>query len=249
MKLDRFLLISTLTSLVAGCGGHGAYSPSNSTTSSGSSTTYNFVEPKVNSQRNYTNTIVDNKNNNIPDTFVATVSAVNADGSYVIQQQDQSSSSVIVNGISYAVPTETENFNDSGQETSYTYTPSGGVLTTCSVSPHGAGPNYPLAIGDTWSTSYNITCGSDTPINYMQTGSAVDVETVTVPAGTYNTLKLQSTLTWTDANGTSYSKAITDWLDIDTSVLVQEKTTTTPSGTKPVNGYAASTDLVLQSLL
>ena len=75
----------------------------------------------------------------------------------------------------------------------------------------------------------------------------LDVETVTVPAGTYSALKLQSVETWTNAAGTTYTDTITNWRDINTLYSVQETITRVLGGTLPANGDAVSIQTVLQS--
>ena len=87
----------------------------------GSSTSYSFVTPVVNATRAYSETITDNANNIIDVGFSDTVTAVNPDGTYVVLSEDPSHQTVIVDGTDYSIVTETQQFNSSGQETSYTY--------------------------------------------------------------------------------------------------------------------------------
>jgi hypothetical protein len=70
---------------------------------------------------------------------------------------------------------------------------------------------------------------------------------VTVPAGTYSALKLQSTVVFTDSNGTTRSQSLSVWRDVATSESVQEDVTITVSGTAPPAGYAMSRTIVLES--
>jgi hypothetical protein len=102
------LLILPLT----GCGG-------GSGDSSPSGTSYSFVTPPLNSARTYSETIVDNSNNAITLGFIDTVTTVNPDGSYVVLSEDPGHETVIVNGTNYSIVTEAEDFNNSGQESSY----------------------------------------------------------------------------------------------------------------------------------
>ena len=88
----------------------------------GSSTSYSFVTPVVNATRAYSETITDNANNIIDVGFSDTgPTAVNPDGTYVVLSEDPSHQTVIVDGTDYSIVTETQQFNSSGQETSYTY--------------------------------------------------------------------------------------------------------------------------------
>jgi hypothetical protein len=226
------------TVLVAGCGGgDGSAMPM----------AYAFVTPAANSQRSYSRVLVDNSNNTINEAFVDTVTAVNPDGSYMVMQEDPNHNSVTVNGTLYSIPTETLNSNDSGQVTSYTYAAPDGALITCTYNPHAAGPDFPVTIGQTWTLAYTRVCGSNAPISYIQSGTVVDVESMSVAAGTYSALKLQSTITWTDPNGTTFMQTITNWRDVNTMLSVKESVAIAASGTAPVNGYAVTSDTQLQS--
>jgi hypothetical protein len=239
MKFLKDVCVVFILALLTGCGGSGS--------NSGSSTTYSFVTPKVNSQRVYAYTIIDNSNNTINQTTRNTVTAVNADGSFIYVHDVPSGNSATVNGTTYSTPTETINENNLGQELSYSYINSNGNPVTCTATPHGAGPSYPIAVGQTWTLNFVASCGTATPIPYTQTGSVVDVESVTVPAGTFSAVKLQSTETWTDYNGTTRTETITNWRDINTGVVLKRMINTEYSGTALVNGYPVTKTLSLES--
>ena len=239
MKFLKHCSVVMMTALAAGCGSGGS--------NIGSSTTYSFVTPKVNSQQIYAYTTIDNSNNTINQSIRNTVTAVNADGSYVYVHDDPSGNSITINGTTYSTQTESITENNSGQELSYSYTPTNGIPVTCSVAPHGPGPNYPLTVGQAWILNYVVTCGTATPISYTQTGSFVGVESVTVPAGMFSAVKLQSTLTWTGPDGTTRNEAITTWRDLNTEILVKRVTNIEYSGTALVNGYPVTQTTALKS--
>jgi hypothetical protein len=223
-----------------GCGGGGS-----GASSSGRS--YDFLPPPINSVRSYSEAVVDNSNNTIDESYTVTVTALNSDGTYVELSEDPSHNSVLVNGTNYSIPTETQSLNDSGQETSYVYTAAGGGLITCTYDPHGDGPNFPLSVGDTWTLDYTYGCGSGSPVSYSQVGSVVDVESVTVPAGTYSAIKLQSTVTWTDSGGTTRTQTVTNWRDVATLISVKQQISIAYSGILPTTGYAVSREILLQT--
>ena len=229
--------VAVMTCL-GGCSGGGSGS---------SATTYDYAAPQLNSQRTYTRTIVDNAKNTINQTIVDTVTAVNNDGSSVVESEDPTHNFITVDGTNYSVPTEIANENNSGQETSYTETSTDGSALTCTLTPHGAGPGYPAAVGESWSSSWNVSCGNSTPIHYTQTGTIVDTESITVPAGTFTAFKLQSTISWTNAEGTTYTDSRITWRDVHSShAVIEEQDTYVLSGTMPTNGYPATTITVLQ---
>jgi hypothetical protein len=225
---------------LAGCGSGGE-------SSSGSGMTYNFVPPVLNTMRNYTETIVDNSNNVINVGFDDTATVVNPDGSYAVLTEDPTHSSVIVNGTNYSIVTQTGEFDSSGQETSLSYSAPDGSVVLCTFDPHGDGPNFPISLGATWTLEYTYACGSQMPVSYSQNGTVVDLESVSVPAGTFSALKLQSTVSWTDQLGTTRTQTISNWRDVATMVAVKQQITIAYSGTLPASGYPVSREILLQS--
>jgi hypothetical protein len=61
-------------------------------------------------------------------------------------------------------------------------------------------------------------------------------------------LKLQSTLSWTDHQGTMHTQTITNWRDITTMYSVEEEISISYSGVPPAHGYPVSVKNVLQSM-
>jgi hypothetical protein len=225
---------------LSGCGG-------GDEGSSGSTMSYDFVPPALNATRSYAETIIDNSNNVINVGFDVTATAVNPDGSYAELTEDPSQNTVIVNGTNYAIVTQAGEFNSSGQETSLSYTAPDGSLVMCSYEPHGDGPNFPIAVGAAWTLTYDYACGPQTAVSYSQNGTVVDLESVSVPGGTFSALKLQSTVSWTDQLGASRTQSITNWRDVVTMVSVKQQITIAYSGTLPANGYPVSRQILLQS--
>jgi|SRR5665213_809441 len=240
MKLAAITGVVVLSMLIADCGGGGS-------DATAAPVTYDFPAPQANSERIYSRVIIDNANNTIDETVDDKVTIVNADGTYVVMEDDPTHTSVTFGGTTYSVLTENVNVNGSGQSTSYSFTAANGNTGTCTYNPHGVGPDFPVTVGTTWSLAYTFACGNNVPVSYMQTGSVVDVETITVPAGTYSTLKLNSTVQWTDANGTTHTQTVSNWRDINTMISVKEVVSIAYSGTMPTNGYPVSSESTLQS--
>jgi len=231
----------TLAVGLVGCGGGGDGS------GSGGATSYAFVPPVLNSTRVYDETVVDNSNNSIAISYMVTVTTLASSGN-IIEQQQSIQSSPTVNGTNYTVPTETVTYNNGGRETGYTYTESDGNPGSCAYAPYEGGVMPPITVGQAWQLNYTRTCNANSPIAYTQSGTVVDVESVTVAAGTYMALKLQSTIVWTDANGTIHTETSTNWLDTATFHSVKQSETFVLSGTAPTEGYAVSREIELQSM-
>ena len=135
-----------------------------------------------------------------------------------------------------------------GQTTSYSYTSSNGTAVTCTYNPHSSGPNFPLSVGETWSMQFTASCNGGTATSYTQNGSVVDVETVTVAAGTFTTVRLQSTVTWTDAHGTTHTETVTNWRDVKTMFAVKQSISYAYGGATPASaGHPISEEIELQS--
>jgi hypothetical protein len=232
--------LTILTGLAA-CGGNG------DTNTPGSGTSYPFVPPIVDSSRVYTETIVDNSNDTIIVGYVVTVTAVAADGVITEEQQSTTGGGNTVNGTDYSIPTETVTYNAFGREIDYTYPESNGSQGSCTYTPYAGGPTPPLTVGQIWQINYTRACSGNPPISYSQQGNVAAVESVAVPAGVFAALKLQSTITWTDLEGTTHMETATNWLDIATFHSVKQSISYQYSGTLPTTGYAVSRQIELQS--
>jgi hypothetical protein len=243
MHATRVVMVVAFAAALASCDG------GSDSSNAGNGTAYGFVTPVMGSQRGYSETIVDNDNNTIDLSYTQAVTAVNADGSYTVVQQDPIHKSVVVDGTTYSIQTQLIDLDNSGQATSYTYADAGADNVICIYTPNGPGPNFPVMIGATWTLDYTFGCGTQAAVSYVQIGTVADVESVTVPAGTFNAIKLQSTITWTDAQGTMRTQTVTNWRDVLTSISVKQSITITYAGTPLTGGYPVSREIVLQSLL
>ena len=249
-SVARWAVLALLLAGLAACGGGSSSGSADSIPSSGSSpsgTSYKFVMPPVSAQRSYGQAVVDSANNTINGiTIKDTVTADNPDGSYVSTEAG-TPTSLVVNGTNYGAAPATITDSSSGQVLTDAFTPSGGTLITCTDNPHGGGPDYPVSIGQTWSMTDTETCSDGASNVFTQTGSVMDLESVTVPAGTFFALKLQSTISWTTAGGTTWTETETNWRDASTGYSVKNVITKTYTGTAPTNGYATSVTTVLLS--
>jgi len=250
-SLGTYLLTTTLmTASLVACGGGGEDDSGTGSSggTGGTGTSYAFVPPVVGSSRVYSETIVDNSNNTIEGlAYMRTVESVAADGTITESQQETTGPSARINGTIYSITTETQTYNSFGRETAYTYTESDGSPGACTYSPREGGAVPPLQVGQTWQLNYTLTCNANPAIDYAQNGSVVDVESVTVPAGTFTALKLQTTTVWTDSAGTTHTQTTTNWMDTATFHSVKESDTFVDSGTIPTNGYAVSRQIELSS--
>jgi hypothetical protein len=183
---------------------------------------YPYVAPVAKSQRVYQETIVDNLNSTIDISFTDTISSVASDGSYVVVQQNTSPDPTMIDGVNWVVPNETIQENNIGQDVGYSFVNSEGKTITCTETPHGPGPEQPLTVGMSWSLTYAINCSGGFNVSYQQNAVIAGVESVTVPAGTFNALKIESVFTWTDPDGATRTEILTNWRDTATSISVKQ---------------------------
>jgi len=224
----------------AACGGGGGGNNSNTTS-------YPFVVPAVGSQRNFSQTTVDNASNTVAETYSDKILAVNSDGTFVAQTFDPSGTVIVVNGVTYSIPTRTTTVDPSGRDLSYTFVQNSGAVS-CVDNPNGAGPTYPVSVGAAWSSTWTLTCNAAAGVAYQQSGTIVDLESVTIPAGTFKALKLQSTVTWTSVSGTTVTETITRWRDSSNGQGVKEVDAFAYSSPPATPAYTVSKTIELVGL-
>lgn len=226
---------------LAACGGGGGG------TSTPPGPTYSFATPTVGEQRTYAVTDTDNSSNTINLTSQQTVTSVNSDGTFDVNIIDPTGTSVIVNGTDYSIIPGAWVEDSSGRDLSVLFSPVSAPSYTCTYNPNGLGPGFPISVGQTWQLSFIETCGGS-GVSYTQTGTVEDVETIAVTAGSFKTVRLSSTVTWTTAAGGNVTETITRWVDSTTGRGVKESANFARTGVLPVSSYLVSQTVELQSV-
>jgi hypothetical protein len=235
--LNRIGVLTVGAALITwtACGGSG---------STGSSTQYNFQTPVPGSQRTYSLQVIDNYQSTINYFYTKTYNSVNPDGSFSSTVACPAGDTV--NGTDYCI--SSSNTEDStGHLLTQALT---NTSTVCTFSPFGEGQPFPLHIGQTWTATWTESCnGSPTASFGLTNGVVVDTESVTVPAGTFNAVKVQYQLVRTPSDPTSATMTMsrTIWLDTQTGKPISETTSYSYSGNLPTNGYATQMTEQLQS--
>jgi hypothetical protein len=249
IKFGISMAALSATLILAACGGGG--SPATTTTDptvtpvstpTQATTSYSFITPALNASHTTAITIVDDSGHVINQAEISTVKAVSADGSFLVHREDPSNTSVSFGGRSYSVQPVDFTQSQSGQTIQSINSK---TLLTCIYSPHGMGPDYPVSLGSTWGNTFTETCGSAAAVMHTFTGSVVGLDTVTVPAGTFSTLKSQSTDTYTDAKGAVHTDTYITWRDITTGGVVKQTIGYAYSGTPQTTGHPVSRVSVL----
>lgn len=224
--------IFSLTLLLTSCGGGG--SGANDSTQ----TQISFKQPPVGTTLTFARQVTDNSNNITNLTFSKTINAVNSDGSFTSTVSGQLSN-IIVNG-SIAVSNIIELQDNTGNLLTETVT-SSNPSSLITYSPKMTIYPYPLYVGKTWNSNWTVSSTSSAGSSVVLTnGVVVGTESITVPAGTFNTIKVQyTTVTTPDLGGSITTNARTCWLATDTSYEVKCENVFSYSITGR-NGYTVS---------
>lgn len=245
--MNRSALYTALFISVAlsACGGGGG---SNSSNASVAMPTYTYVAPQAAAQQVYADTLLDNLNNTVNRTLAVTVTAASA-GGYTATRVDPSHDRVVSGVVDHTFYPTTVNYDAMGRDMNWVVTGASGNPVQCQVTGGQApGAPSPLTAGQAWTAAYAEVCGAGPGLAYTQIGTFVGIESVTVPAGTFNAYKFVSTTTWTE-NGRTTTQSISRWRDAAASAsrVLKSVATFSYSGTAPPQGALVSETQLLQS--
>ena len=241
----RIGAICALGSLLAACGGGGSGDgPATGQPPTGT-TTYTPGTPVVGGTDMFAITSVDDSNNTIVVGFTQQVQSVSGPHSYVLTQADPSNASAIVNGVDYHFDATTQTY-DQGRETALTATSAGGTVQNCTFTLQSGGHPAPWWVGQNFTSAAQESCTPGDIRSISVNGTVAALEQVTVPAGTFSALRLQTTEVWTE-NGQTVTEQITHWVDpAHWFFTVKTLITFTRSGNVPAH-YVTSQTVELQS--
>lgn len=233
--------LAAACALVAGCGGGGGDDTGPPTTQP---TSYPMVKPTVGATSVYTVTSVDDLNTTVVTSYRNQVASVAADGSYAIDRDDPSNSGAAVNGIDYHTYPTVYAFSATGRETSIASASTG---TGCTVAALDAGHAVPWTIGQTFTETDGMTCTQNTDYTLAFTGSVSALESVTVPAGTFNALRMDIAETSATPDGEHVATTITLWVDPQHSFFTIKEVDVTTMTPAPARHYVVTRTTELQS--
>jgi hypothetical protein len=230
--------------LLSACGGGG--STGGAASAGAATTTYRFVPPQAGAHLVYADQSVDTLHNTLNRTATDDVTAVNADGTFAVHEEDPSHNHFVSGAVDQTLyPTDFQ-YNAAGQVTAMTVD-KGTTVTHCTYQGSQGAPAT-LAVGAGWSTQYTETCDGGPGIVYTQTGTFAGIETITIAAGTFSAYKIVSTTTWT-VNGITRTESATRWRDAsggDTRTLKMVRDIAYSGGT-PAAGSLVTASRELQS--
>ncbi len=231
--------------LLSACGGGGSAGGAPAQAAA-TTVTYRFVPPKAGAHLVYADQQADTLNNTLNRTAVDDVTAVNADGTFAVHEEDPSHNRVVSGAVDQTLyPTDFQ-YDAAGQVTAITVD-NGTAVTHCTYQGSQGAPAT-LAVGAGWNTQYTETCNGGAGVTYTQNGTLAGVETITIAAGTFSAYRFVSTTTWT-INGITRTESATRWRDAsggDTRTLKMVRTIAYSGGT-PAAGSLVTASRELQS--
>jgi hypothetical protein len=230
--------------LLGGCGGGG--SSGGAAAQAAATVTYRFVPPQAGAHLVYADQQADTLHNTLNRTATDDVTAVNADGTFAVHEEDPSHNHVVSGAVDQTLyPTDFQ-YDAAGQVTAMTVD-NGTSVTHCTFQGSQGAPAT-LAVGTGWNTQYTETCNGGAGVTFTQNGTLAGIETITLAAGTFSAYKFVSTTTWT-INGITRTESATRWRDAsggDTRTLRMVRTIAYTGGT-PAAGSLVTASRELQS--
>lgn len=244
--LAAILALIAAPILLAACGG-GGVEAKNPEPAAAPVPPYQFKASRAGTHLEYAASLVDNLGNTLNRTVTEDVTALNADGSFTVHEEDPSHDIVHSGVTDQSLYPSDFQYNAAGQPTGWTIAAPAGTVR-CAVSGGTVGAPATLASGSDWNTSYTETCGSGAGVLYTQSGTLAGIESVTVPAGTFQAYKFVATTSRT-VNGVTQIETSTRWRDAagSDSRMVKEAQVFTYSGAAAPAGAPLQQVLQLQS--
>ncbi|WP_198119880.1 hypothetical protein [Massilia rhizosphaerae] len=230
--------------LLSACGGGG--SGGNAPVQAATTVTYRFTPPKAGAHLVYADRLADTLNNTLNRAADDDVTAVNADGTFTVHEEDPSHDRLVSGAVDQTLyPTDFQ-YDAAGHVAAQTID-RGATVSHCTYQG-SAGAPATLAVGAGWNTQYTETCDGGNGVTYTQSGTLAGVETITIAAGTFSAYKFVSTTTWT-FNGITRTESATRWRDAsggDTRTLKMVRSIAYSGGT-PAAGAPLTASRELQS--
>ncbi len=246
MKIHHAAAVVAALSVLGGCGGSDAGDPGDPPVQA---TTYAEVTPPLGSLDSFQTVELDDSGNTVGRGYEERVTAVGADGSYQLTQDDPQNQTVTVDGITYHYDPTVRQYGPTSAnnaQSQYTVTLPGGGTATCVYAVQSGEHARPFYVGQSWTTNYTVTCGTVTTA-YVSTGTVAAVESITVPAGTFTTLKETTSSSWTTAAGQKIVEHSDLWMDPSHGFFTVKRVSTYQrSGNVPLH-YVTQETVELQS--
>lgn len=210
MKPHPIAMLATAL-LLSACGGGGGGGGGES--AAPQPVTYTFVLPTLGQSQTYTMTETNFDKRSATYGYTEAVTQMPGDGTYQ-ETWTPSQSSLFFDGTSRGFDIEKDTYDNKGQETQYGHYYNGSLDLTCNYAYANGGQPATLTQGQAWVNTVTSSCGSaGTPSTYTANATFLGMESVTVPAGTFNAYKFQYVITtlYPQTAGASNTQTTTEW--------------------------------------
>ena len=230
-KMTTLAALAAACASMAACGGNGDSTPP---APPPQQQTFSYVAPALGTTDTWTRVLTDSLGTTVTLQLRQRVTQANADGSEVWTYDDPTGIVEVHDGLTFRTTPQVDDVSPGGSVTDYTNTHVDGTQVTCTYGPATTGTatanagrvtelaarrGESFSIGQTWTSTYAISCVGQTPITYRATASVIGYETVTVPAGTFQAVKETVQLTYDD-NGSASTANTTMWRDPAHSMFI-----------------------------
>lgn len=190
--------------------------------------TFSYVPPALGAIDVWNRTLTDSLGTSVALQLRQRVTQQWPDGSEVWTYDDPTATVQTHDGLTFRTTPQSDDVAADGNVIQYTNTHLDGTQVTCMYGPAttsgtasanvgrvtalAAQRPQSITIGQTWTSTYTISCAGETPVTYRATAAVIGYETVTVPAGTFQAVKETVVLSFTD-NGAASTASTTLWRD------------------------------------
>ncbi|HJV68970.1 hypothetical protein [Ideonella sp.] len=145
------------------------------------------------------------------------VTSVQPDGAYVEEHTVVDYSSE---------PISRNTYDSAGRQLTYEFDWTSSFPDICTYTPAYEAFKYPLHIGKTWTSDVISACSSNNKERLVETRTVEALERITVPAGTFDTLRIRIEASYSDAGtgwppSTPYTSVSTCWWSIQLGRVVK----------------------------
>lgn len=183
-RLMRAAIVVTSMGALVSCGGGDSAAPSSPPPPAPPAITYALPAPVLGNAAVFAVNDVRNDNSTGTSSYTDTTTALNMDGSYVVQRTVGS--------------TVTRTITNTAAGARASQIIAGG--NACTYMPPRLYFDFPLSVGKTWNSSWAYQCSLGYRENGALSGRVVRIENVTVPAGTFEALRVEGTVNYTASN-------------------------------------------------
>jgi hypothetical protein len=229
--MTNLAALSAACAMLCACGGENA-PPAPAPAPAPVPTVFTYVAPTQGSAEVWNRTLTDSAGTSVAMQIRQTVTTVSPDGSMVWTYDDPTGTSVVEDGLTFRTVPETLDLAANGQALDYTQQSTTGTPTHCVYAypanlvtamaaeagrAQALGMRHvaSLQVGQSWQTTYTITCGASAPVTFSVTAGVFPAETVAVPAGTFQAFRETVSTTWTSGANNEFSNGTgtTAWRD------------------------------------